>query len=114
MKHILPVFFVLLFTLTLSTQTSHATPPYYHFSGDKNKVEVKVYPNPATDFIALNNISNVKKITVYNLIGRQMKSFACHNADERHYVGDLPRGMYLVQIIGNNDKIIKTQRVKKQ
>lgn len=114
MKHILPVLFVLLLALTLSTQTSQASPPYYDFSGDKDRVEVKVYPNPATDYIALSNISNVKKIAIYNLLGRQMKSFTCHSADEKHYVGDLPRGMYLVQIISNNDKIIKTQRVNKR
>jgi hypothetical protein len=114
MKHILPVFFVLLFACTLSTQTSYATPPYYDLSGDEDRVEVKIYPNPATDFIALTDISNVKKITIYNLLGRQMKTFVCHNVDEKHYVGDLPRGMYLVQIISNKDKIIKTQRVNKR
>ena len=76
-------------------------------------VAVSVFPNPATEFITVNNEEAVKNIQVYNLIGRKMKSFDVAKG-ERYEVSDLPNGLYLVHLIGRNNKLMTIQRLTKK
>jgi len=78
------------------------------------QTKISVYPNPATDFIAVNKDENVKHIAIFNLVGRKLKSFNDVVKDQRYDVSDLPSGMYLVQIIDFSDKIVTTQRISKR
>ncbi len=77
------------------------------------KKVIKIYPNPAFNFIGVNNVSGVSSIIIYNLVGRKMKKFSALK-DERYDVTDLPRGMYLVQLLGNDGKVVTTQRMSKK
>lgn len=79
-------------------------------SADTPPIELRVYPNPATDYIQLNNNNMVQLISIYNLAGRQVKSFVYAN-HERYFIGDLPKGMYLVQLLGNSNERIATRRL---
>jgi hypothetical protein len=74
---------------------------------------VSVYPNPAAEYIALNNEEAVKNIYVYNLAGRRMKSFEVVKG-ERYEVADLPNGIYFIQLIGRNNKLLTIQRLTKK
>lgn len=74
---------------------------------------IKIYPNPAVNFIGLNSASGVGSIIIYNLVGRKMKKFVAQKG-ERYDVADLPRGMYLVQLLGNDGKVVTTQRMSKK
>ena len=74
---------------------------------------VKIYPNPAFNFIGLNNISDISSIIIYNLVGRKMKKFIPQKG-ERYDITDLPRGMYLVQLLGKDGKVVTTQRMSKK
>ena len=47
-------------------------------------------------------------------IVREMKSFDVAEGGEKYYVADLPKGMYLIQLLGKSSKIIKTQRLSKR
>lgn len=76
--------------------------------------KVAVYPNPATNFISVDNADNVKQIAVFNLVGKKLKTFENVVKDERYDVSDLPNGMYLIQIIDHANKIVTTQRVSKK
>ena len=86
-----------------------------HADNNANKVEkvIKIYPNPAFNFIGLNNVSGVSSIIIYNLVGRKIKKFAAQK-NERYDVADLPSGMYLVQLLGNDGKVVTTQRMSKK
>ncbi len=75
---------------------------------------ISVYPNPATQFISIDNDEDVKTITIYNLVGRKLKTFQDIQKNERYDVSTLPNGMYLVQVISNSNKIITTQRISKR
>lgn len=79
------------------------------------KVDLQIFPNPFTSYISLgeNATGLVGKILVFNLVGRQMKKFDFVNG-EKYYVGDLPKGMYLVQLLGTKGKILRTKRVSKR
>ncbi len=76
--------------------------------------KVTVYPNPATNYISIDNADNVKQITIINLVGRKLKTFENVQKDERYDVSELPNGMYLVQIVDNSNKVITTVRVSKR
>ncbi len=77
-------------------------------------VKIAVYPNPATNFISINKDENVRDISIFNLVGRKLKTFENVEKDEHYDVSDLPNGMYLVQVIDDNKKIITTQRISKR
>lgn len=76
--------------------------------------KISVYPNPATNFISVDNADNVKQINVFNLVGRKLKTINNVVKDERYDVSDLQNGMYLVQIIDHSNKIVTTQRISKR
>lgn len=78
-----------------------------------DKLEVKVFPNPVTNYMEVTEGAKVGKLVVFNLVGREMKRFEVEDG-ESYFVGDLPNGMYLVQILDEKDKIMTTQRISKR
>lgn len=82
--------------------------------GKEKAPKIEVFPNPATTHISLTDVSGVKRIAVYNLVGRLLRVFEEVVEEKNYYIGDLPRGMYLVQILGDQNKIITTKRISKE
>ena len=79
------------------------------------KVEFKIYPNPAVDFINFNNkAGEVKQVIVYNLIGRRVKELRADYGKNTYDISELSKGMYLIQLLGINNKVITTQRINKR
>lgn len=74
---------------------------------------IQIFPNPATEYFNVSSSQQVERISVYNLLGREMKSFTFTEGD-RYFVGDLPKGMYLVQMTGKDNRLISTQRLSKR
>ena len=78
------------------------------------QIDLTIYPNPATDFIIINDEkSSVNQVIIYNLIGRKIKGFRSAT-DNKYFVGGLPKGMYLVQMLGVDGTVITTQRISKR
>lgn len=75
------------------------------------KVNLQVFPNPATTHISLNDNEVVTEISVYNLVGKKIRAFF-YTKGEQYFVGDLPRGMYLVQLTDRGSRVVTTQRVR--
>lgn len=79
------------------------------------KTDIKVYPNPVTNFIAFQNEDGiVRKVVLYNLVGRRISKFVAVNGKNTYDVSDLARGMYLIQLVDGADKIITTKRINKR
>lgn len=110
-KNLLLIFF-LCFTIGLFAQRASS-------GGGSDRMvteqvaDLQVFPNPATTHIGVSHRGEVAMIKVFNLVGRQMKIFTT-SPGEKHFVGDLPRGMYLVQLVSTKNKIITTKRVNKR
>lgn len=111
-RNILLAFFLFL-TIGLFAQRAGSGGGSDRISTELVQADLQVFPNPATSFIGVTHKGEVSKIKVFNLVGRQMKVFTAVQG-EKHFVGDLPRGMYLVQLIDNKNKIITTKRVNKR
>lgn len=91
-------------------QNDQVAPQVVAKKNDRKKIAV--YPNPATNFIGLTEPEGIKEIMVFNIIGRKMKNFKV-NADEKYNVADLPKGVYLIRLIDDNNKVVTTQRLNK-
>ena len=110
MRKILLLIPILLISISVMGQSSNSKTPSQI---SKISNPSKIYPNPAYNFIELNNVSEVSSIIIYNLVGRKMKKFTTQK-EERYDIADLPRGMYLVQLLGKDGKVVTTQRMSKK
>ena len=111
-RNILLAFFLFL-TIGLFAQRTGLSSSGDQASTTAVQAALQVFPNPATDYIGVTHQGKVAQVKVFNLVGRHMKTFVAVSG-EKHFVGDLPRGMYLVQLIDNKNKILTTKRVNKR
>ena len=105
MKHLILLFSFCFITTLVFSQSS-----YRSSSASSQNIELSIYPNPTVDFFKVSNNDLVQQIAVYNLAGRRIKSFD-YTDNEKYFVGDLPRGMYLVQLINADHRTLATRRV---
>jgi len=113
MKHTLLLFFLCTFSLSLPAQ-SIGERLAINSPQSEEKENITVYPNPATTHIGLSSSNGVERIIIFNMVGRQMKNFQAGEGDKRYYIGDLPRGMYLIQLLSIHNEILTTKRVSKR
>ena len=75
------------------TQELHAGEPFF-------------YPNPVNKTIVIGNIENGQTVSIYSLEGRLLRQFKA-NANEQTDLGNLPTGMYILNINDKNLKLMK-------
>lgn len=115
MKNTLLLFF-LSFFLTLGAQAQSSFDSgsaMAQLNQNGKKTVLKIYPNPATDYIGLNNDTKVSEIKILNLVGKEVKHFHVLKG-EKYPVMDIRNGMYLVQLINESGNIMTTQRLQKR
>lgn len=78
-----------------------------------DKARLAVFPNPATDYVQVQGAPNDSRLVVHNILGRQLRSFNLAPGS-RHYVGDLPTGLYLASVMNRNGDIVRTFRLSKR
>ena len=79
----------------------------------KNSPQISIFPNPATEYIRLSDEDAVRSLSISNMLGRKVRTFDVSKGE--HYdIGDLPNGLYLIQIVGKNNKVLTTQRLTKK
>ncbi len=84
-------------------------------SEEGDKLDIKIYPNPTTDYINFDNESGkVERVIIYSLVGRKVKEYKANDGKNTYDVTDLSNGMYLIQLTGADNKVIKTQRINKR
>lgn len=74
---------------------------------------IRVYPNPTTDYFSVDGIEGLKQVVVLNLVGREVRRFSIA-PKARYKVGDLETGLYLLRLVDHRDKIVKTIRLSKR
>jgi len=73
---------------------------------------LSIFPNPATDYIQIRNSQDVDRLVVYNIVGREMRSFNAAPG-QRYFIGDLPNGLYLASLVSHEKGVLTTLRVQK-
>jgi len=81
---------------------------------EEPKAKIAIYPNPATDYIQINNVKNLKEVHIFNVVGNEVKTFNSAKAGQKLNISNISSGMYLVQLIDSNNKIIATKRLSKR
>ena len=78
-------------------------------SVDENKLtpSIQLYPNPASDYIQLSNLTTTVGYTIYNMLGARIKGSNISN-NEKIDVKNLTNGLYFIKFdSGNMIKFIK-------
>lgn len=65
---------------------------------------LRVYPNPVSEWLTVENADDGAEVSVYGLDGRR---WLTGSSDARLYVGSLPAGFYVVKIGTQSFKISK-------
>jgi hypothetical protein len=92
-------------TITINVETSPVS------TNELEEAQVRVFPNPATNFFQIQNGQKVDQITIYNILGKQVKFF--ENAENQFFIGDLAKGLYMIQMVDLDSKSTKTLTLKK-
>lgn len=80
-----------------------------------SKVDIKIYPNPATDYIEFQNKNGqVHRLVIYNLVGRPMRKLVANTGKNWYNISELSKGMYLIQLLNKSGGVITTKRINKR
>ena len=74
---------------------------------------IRLFPNPAINYVRLKNDRQVSRVVFYNIIGKEVLAYN-HRPGAEHSVSHLPSGMYLVGMYDKTGKTLKTVRMSKQ
>ena len=98
------------FTELISFTTVTASSENATLSVDPVKINdfVKVYPNPATDYLFIKSNLNYQS-TLYNVAGQRV----LESSSKKLNVVDLPSGVYLLQLKSENNSISTFKIIKK-
>ena len=79
---------------------------------DKVKEKLIIYPNPTSDYFKISEDSEVNKVAIYNIAGKELKRFD-HYPGQIHNVESLRKTLYLVRLFDKRGEIIKALRLSK-
>lgn len=84
---------------SLGTHTCNCS---YLFSTEEEQftqIKQVIFPNPAGDFISISATENMYSIELYNMTGQMVKQVSLSGMKNQAqiFVGDLPKGIYIVQ-----------------
>ena len=77
-----------------------------------NNSGLKVFPNPVSEYFQVANSNNINKVVLYNLFGKEVKTFIHYN-NAIHEIGDPKPGMYHVKLLDSKNKVVKTVKMTK-
>jgi hypothetical protein len=79
------------------------------------RADLSVYPNPAAEYFSVQDKHDaVGEIAIVSIVGRRVKEFEYTKGDQQYNISDLPKGMYLVQLIDKNKRVLTTQKLEKR
>ena len=77
-----------------------------------NRAEaVNIYPNPAVNNLFISSKSDISKIGIYNVVGKQVKEYT--SVLQSVSVSDLKSGVYFIRITDSNGKTVTSKFLKK-
>ncbi|MBR6439564.1 MAG: T9SS type A sorting domain-containing protein [Bacteroidales bacterium] len=71
-------------------------------------LETKMYPNPVDNVLTISAEEEIEHICVYNILSVKVMEMAINNKEAFIDLSDLEAGMYMIEILGKNERSIKT------
>jgi hypothetical protein len=71
-----------------------------------------LYPNPTQHYFSVKNDANIASVSLLSVVGKEMWTKS-HSTGASYDVSDLHKGMYLVRLVDQNGKLVKTMRLNK-
>ena len=81
--------------------------------GIEDASDIGIYPNPTTESFKLTEQTNVDRISVYNIVGKEVVSFSA-TANGSYDVSNLENGMFLVRLFDQRGETVKVLRLSKR
>lgn len=78
----------------------------------ERNITLKVYPNPADNYVRIEGNSTIDKIVLYSIYGQALNQYTPNTNNYQVGLENLPSGMYLLKVSSNNAE--KTIKVIKQ
>ncbi len=70
-------------------------------TSDLDQAKVNIYPNPAADFIYLDQLENqYERYEIYNATGKMIAQGKCKSSSEKIDVNRLSSGLYIIKVTG--------------
>ena len=79
----------------------------------KGAEDLNIYPNPADNIYFLKNDQGIAKVTIYNVLGREIKTES-HFRSQTHDISELNKGVYFLRLQDATNKVVKTMRLTKR
>ncbi|MFN8337653.1 MAG: T9SS type A sorting domain-containing protein [Saprospiraceae bacterium] len=106
------LFLICIFLVSIGTGSAQSYAGSNQSPIDGVSEDIKVYPNPTVDYFQITNGLNIRKVVVYNMFGKEVKSYFHYN-NAQHEVSDLKSGMYIVKLLDERNKVIKSIKLHK-
>jgi hypothetical protein len=78
----------------------------------ENENAVMIYPNPASDAIAIKNVETGSEVVLYDITGRNVMQLVTSSGDQMIDISSLSNGSYFVRIADGNGKVMSGRVVK--
>ncbi|WP_299664709.1 fibronectin type III domain-containing protein [uncultured Polaribacter sp.] len=72
---------------------------------------INIFPNPVSDYLRINAKEKIDRVTIYNLVGKEVLTMKSDKTNFRVDMTSLKRGLYIVNIIQKN-KIEKSVKIQ--
>lgn len=80
---------------------------------DKQKSALKVYPNPASDFINIKSDKRISEISIFDLAGKQVNHHNNDSTEAKISIQQLPAGTYIIQSKTSDGALNSQKFIKK-
>ena len=71
-----------------------------------SKVDIRVYPNPASNYIVIENMGVGETVQILSANGQLVKSFQIENNNQQTAIDDLPSGTYFIKVNNQIKRLI--------
>ena len=76
--------------------------------GEVASLETKMFPNPVNNTLTISAEEDIQQINIYNLLSVKVMEAIINNKEAILDLSNLESGMYLIEILGKNEKNIQT------
>ena len=76
--------------------------------GETTNLETRMYPNPVNNVLTISADEDIQHINIYNVLSVKVMEMTINNKEAVLDLSNLESGMYLIEILGKNEKSIKT------